>query len=134
MAKKESNFCKKCEKSKKECTCPERRRYGLYGLDVHDRDDHDGETPVEGGMTDGGAMGEAIKMPKAPGQKELGGMSSDHKKKKLQDFRAQVDDAKKRQSDQKRKDDLYMTRKKRGIKFYDAKGSGYIKDGKKQYD
>ena len=38
------------------------------------------------------------------------------KKKKFKDFTAQAKDAKKR------------------IRFYDKKGSGYIKDGKKKYD
>ena len=37
---------------------------------------------------------------------------------------------KKHLGDQKRKDELYMERKRKGIKFYDSKGSGYMKGGK----
>ena len=31
-------------------------------------------------------------------------------------------------------DELAVTRMKKGVKFYDAKGSGYLKGGKKVYD
>ena len=32
------------------------------------------------------------------------------------------------------KDKLYKTTKEKGVRFYDKKGSGYMKDGKKKYD
>jgi len=40
----------------------------------------------------------------------------------------------KRQSAKKRKDELATERMTKGIRFYDKKGSGYIRDGKKVYD
>jgi hypothetical protein len=40
----------------------------------------------------------------------------------------------KRQSAKKRKDELAAERMTKGIRFYDKKGSGYIRDGKKVYD
>ena len=81
-------------------------------------------------------MGEEVKMPRAPqdSDRDMKGISPEKKKKKLDDFRAAASDAKKRQGDQKRKDELYMERKRKGIRFYDSKGSGYMKGGKKEYD
>ena len=32
------------------------------------------------------------------------------------------------------KDKLYKTTREKGLRFYDKKGSGYMKDGKKKYD
>lgn len=32
------------------------------------------------------------------------------------------------------KEKLYKTTKEKGVRFYDKKGSGYMKDGKKKYD
>ena len=32
------------------------------------------------------------------------------------------------------KDKLYKTTKEKGVRFYDKKGAGYMKDGKKKYD
>ena len=32
------------------------------------------------------------------------------------------------------KNKLYTTTKTKGVRFYDKKGSGYMKDGKKKYD
>ena len=32
------------------------------------------------------------------------------------------------------KDKLYKTTREKGVRFYDKKGSGYMKDGKKKYD
>ena len=37
-------------------------------------------------------------------------------------------------SDRKQKDKLFVDIKKRGIKFYDKKGSGRIQGGRKVYD
>ena len=46
-----------------------------------------------------------------------------------------IRDAKeKRREQQKKSEKLYMDTKKKGVKFYDKKGTGRLKDGKKIYD
>ena len=46
-----------------------------------------------------------------------------------------VRDAKERRREQQKKSEkLYMDTKKKGVKFYDKKGTGRLKDGKKVYD
>ena len=46
-----------------------------------------------------------------------------------------IRDAKERRREQQKKSEkLYMDTKKKGVKFYDKKGSGRLKDGKKVYD
>ena len=134
---KEKKTCKKCGEEKKDCTCPEKRKKGWYGLDIRHTsdDDMDGNEPM-GSEDAGGGLGEAIKMPKAPSDadRSMKGISTEKKKKKLEAFKAQADEAKKRQRDEDRKGELAKERRTKGIRFYDAKGSGYIKGGKKEYD
>ena len=133
--------CKECKKEEKDCRCKKPGRIGWYGLEKDDKDDattdHDqmADAVTNGGM-EGGAMGEAVKMPEAPqdSDKDMQGMSTEKKQKKLSAFRAAADDAKKRQGDEDRKAELAQTRRTKGIRFYDSKGSGYIKGGKKHYD
>lgn len=135
MEEKKKSTCKKCKKDKSECECKAMRR-GYYGLGDQTHDNDDMSPEIGGEMGADGGMSEAIKMPRAPqdSDRSMKGISPEKKKKKLDDFRASADDAKKRQNDQKRKDELYIQRKKKGVKFYDSKGSGYIRDGKKHYD
>ena len=46
-----------------------------------------------------------------------------------------IRDAKERRREQQKKSEkLYMDTKKKGVKFYDKKGTGRLKDGKKVYD
>ena len=46
-----------------------------------------------------------------------------------------INDAKERRREQQKKSEkLYIDTKRKGIKFYDKKGSGRLKDGKKIYD
>jgi len=46
-----------------------------------------------------------------------------------------IRNAKERRRDQKKQSEkLYMDTKKKGVKFYDKKGTGRLKDGKKVYD
>ena len=56
----------------------------------------------------------------------------------FRDYMANVQAAKKRQQDKqdnrKKKDDAYIERVRKGIKFYDAKGSGRMVKGRKVYD
>ena len=47
------------------------------------------------------------------------------KGKKLKDVMAKGKEAKEK---------LYKTTREKGVRFYDKKGSGYMKDGKKKYD
>lgn len=138
MAKKEKR-CKECEGKGKDCKCPKKNRVGWYGL--HPDDEKEGDESMDTDMSvgsggEGGGLGESIKMPKAPSDadRSMKGISTEKKKKKLADFKAASDEAKKRQRDEDRKGELAATRRTKGIKFYDAKGSGYIKDGKKNYD
>lgn len=131
---KDKKKCKKCEENgEKSCKCPKKGYYGLerYG----DEDDHpsdDGSMDMGGG--DGGAMGESVKMPKAPTDSETQGLSTEKKQKSLDKFKNAASDAKKRQSYKDENDELAVTRMRKGIRFYDSKGSGYMKGGKKTYD
>lgn len=85
---------------------------------------------------DGGGMSEAIKMPSAPtdADKNMKDMSGEHKKKTLSAFTTAASEAKKRQKYKDENDELAVTRMKRGVRFYDKQGSGYLKGGKKTYD
>ena len=132
MAKeKKERRCKECEGMGKECKCPDKPKKGYYGLEDHDGDDAtmDPDMPQT-------TVGEAIKMPRAPqdSDRDMKGISSQKKKKKMSEFKAAVDDAKRRQGDADRKSELAHERRTKGIRFYDAKGSGYMKGGKKVYD
>jgi hypothetical protein len=51
------------------------------------------------------------------------------------EMQKRIRDAKERRRDQKKQSEkLYMDTKRKGVKFYDKKGAGRIKDGKKIYD
>lgn len=138
MAKDKKKRCKECEGMGDDCKCPDKPRKGWYGLDDHgDEDDHGSDgAAIDGGGDGGGAMGESIKMPKAPSDadRSMRDISSEKKQKKLSAFKAAADEAKKRQKYKDENDELAATRMKKGVKFYDSKGSGYIKGGKKVYD
>lgn len=144
MAKeKKEKRCKECEGQGKDCKCPPKMKKGSYGLAyIGDRhsDHHDNENPGTeenaGVSGEGGGLGEAIKMPKAPqdSDKRMQGISSEKKQKKMAEFQSAAAEAKKRQSDSDRKGELAQERRTKGIRFYDAKGSGYMKGGKKVYD
>lgn len=135
MAKeKKEKRCKECEGKGKECKCPPKSmRKGYYGLhDYNGDEEHEAITPGESLES----MGEAIKEPRKPQDSDRGmkGMSRQKKEKKMSEFKKAAEEAKKRKADKARSDELYMERRKKGVKFYDAKGSGYIRDGKKHYD
>lgn len=134
------NYCDKCGKEKKKDHKCKGMPKGSYGLGLRfsndeDRDEADMVTDANAG-DGGGAMGEAVRMPRAPqdSDKQMQGMSSEKKSKRMDEFKAASDAAKKRLGDQKRKDELYKERKTKGVKFYDSKGSGYIRQGKKHYE
>ena len=134
MAKSDKKRCKECEGMGKDCKCPKKGKGGYFGFG-RDMDDStmDPDHGIEGGEE---GMSEGIRMPKAPSDadKSMQGASRERKEKTLSAFKAAADDAKKRQANKQKNDDLYVERKRKGIRFYDAKGSGYLKDGKKTYD
>lgn len=134
----EKEFCDKCGKEKKKdhkCKGMPKGSYGL-GLRFSNEEDKDEADIVTAGEGGDGGVSEEIKMPRAPQDTDRGmkGMSKQKKEKKMSEFKAAADEAKKRQSDKKRSDELYHERRTKGVRFYDAKGSGYIKGGKKHYD
>ena len=130
--------CKECEGMGDECKCPKKSKNGRgwfgLGYDHHGNNEH-GDASGGGDMS-GGGMSEGIRMPKAPSDadKSMQGASRQRKEKTLSDFRSAADDAKKRQKYKDENDDLAVTRMKKGVRFYDKKGSGYLKGGKKTYD
>lgn len=126
--KKERKVCDNCGEHEKDCNCKYKKHAkGSYGLD--DRNSDDDESDQTNSQM--GGMDEALK---PPGHKQLDGLSKERKARKLADFQKISDEAKKRESDKKRKSDLASERRTKGVRFYDAKGSGYIKGGKKTYD
>ena len=135
MANDKKKRCKECEGMGDDCKCPKKPRKGYYGLDDHGDEDNNGydDAGIDG-SDGGGAMGESIKMPEAPSDASTQGMSTEKKTKSLEKFKAAADDAKKRKKYKDENDELAVTRMKKGVKFYDSKGSGYLKDGKKVYD
>jgi len=137
MAKEKKEKCEKCGKKHAEgSACPQPK--GSYGLAYIGRDEHDENsgTDENAGVSGEGGLGEAIKMPRAPQETDRGmkGASKEKKQRKMADFKKAADDAKKRQADKDRSDELYKERRTKGVRFYDSKGSGYIKGGKKNYD
>ena len=135
MSKKKK--CKECEGMGDDCKCPKKSKGGRggwfgYGDYDQDHDDHSGG----GGGEGGGGMGEAVKMPTAPSDADrtMKDMSSEKKKKNLDAFKSAAADAKKRQKYKDENDSLRTTTITKGVRFYDKKGSGYIKGGKKTYD
>ena len=52
----------------------------------------------------------------------------------MADAQAAKDRQKKKIEDRKKKDAQFVDTKKHGVKFYDKKGAGRIKSGKKIYD
>ena len=52
----------------------------------------------------------------------------------MADVQSAKDRQKRKQETRKQKDSSFMDRVKKGVKFYDKKGSGRIKHGKKIYD
>ena len=136
MAKKEEKRCKECEGIGKDCKCPKKGKGGYFGFD-RDMDDYTMDSGHgESGGGDGGGMSEGIKIPKAPSDadKSMKDASREKKEKTLSSFKSAVNDAKKRQKYKDENDELAVTRMKKGVRFYDKKGSGYLKDGKKSYD
>lgn len=120
--------CKKCKKSMDDCKCPKKGKKGYYGLEDHSGDDSmDMDMPQD-------SMSEALGSTREPRADKLAKMSGREKRKSLGDFKAASDEAKKRRADKDTKDRLAHERMTKGVRFYDKKGSGYLKGGKKVYD
>lgn len=126
MTKKESKKCKECKESDEDCKCPKKGKKGYYGLDLrYGRDGMDHDNPMEDGG-ESSSMGEGVVARTS--------MSGREKRKTLDDFKTAASDAQKRQSDKDTKDKLAVERMRKGVRFFDKKGSGYMKGGKKVYD
>lgn len=137
MAYEEENQCNSspegedCPKHKKKCckTEEKKRKKGMYGLD-DEEDSGDEASQENGGMPQDSANEERQLNPDT----DLKDMSSDNRKRAMDAFRERSDEAKKRKADKNKKDELASERMTKGIRFFDKKGSGYIKKGKKSYD
>lgn len=138
MAYEEENQCNStpegedCPKHKKKCckTEEKKRKKGMYGLEDHDDDGGD-----ESSQTDGGTPQDSANESREFNvDTDMKDMSSTKKQKAMDAFRERSAEAKKRKADKDKKDELTSERLSKGIRFYDKKGSGYIKGGKKTYD
>lgn len=115
------------EHEKKSCEPKgKKRKKGMYGLD--DEGDRDDATE------DNGAMPQDNTNEELNPDIHMKGMSREKKQRAMDKFRERSKEAAKRKEDKERKSDLAHERRTKGIRFYDAKGSGYIRDGKKVYD
>ena len=103
---------------------------GAYGLDKYG-DDVEDQDPEHTDSYDGSSGGESMGESLAQQQTRKAAATT----KSLAKFKERAEAAKQRQSD---KDALHKQmradRKTKGIRFSDASGKGYIKDGKKTYD
>ena len=103
---------------------------GAYGLD-REGDEVDDQDPEHTDSYDGSSGGES--MGESLAQAQVRKAAADTRS--LEKFKERAEAAQKRQSD---KDALHKKmradRKTKGIRFSDASGKGYIKDGKKTYD
>lgn len=110
--------CPKCGKR----NCKDHKpKKGYYGLEDQDRDD-DGSEDIGTSEDEGTTTSESTDL------------SGRERGKKMETFRKDRDEAAARNKDRQQKDDLKITLIKKGVRFYDKKGSGYLKGGKKTYD
>ena len=131
MAKNEKKRCKECDGMGSECKCPKKGKGGYF----NDLENDYNHSTMDYDSSDFG-VSEGIKMPKAPSDadRNMRDMSSEKRKKTLDAFQSAADDAKKRQKYKDENDKLRSTTINKGVRFYDKKGSGYLKGGKKTYD
>ena len=126
---KEEKRCKECEGKGDDCKCPDKSKkgkIGWYGLDrEHNSDD---DFTVDGHMVGGeGDMSESL------AQQQTRKAAAETRS--LAKFKQKAKEAKERQEAKK---DLHNKMKvdlrNKGVRFYDSKGSGWVKSGKKEYD
>ena len=91
------------------------------------------KNPGKAALIGAGVVGAGLLAKKALSRKK--------KKKNLKEqttfpqMQQRIRDAKERRREQQKKSEkLYMDTKRKGVKFYDKKGTGRLKDGKKVYD
>ena len=122
--------CKKCKKSKEDCTCPKKQEKGSYGLGRETGygydDDHQNPDDVDG-SSEGGGMNESLA--------QMQTRKAAAETRSLEKFKQKAKDASERQAAKKSlHDKMKSDLRTKGIRFSDAKGKGYIKGGKKTYD
>ena len=136
MANEEENQCngtpegEHCPKHKKKCckTEEKKRKKGMYGLeDEGDRDDasEDNGTMPQDNQNEAREFNVDL---------DMKDMSREKKQRAMDAFRERSKEAAKRKKEKAENDNLRMDTMKKGVRFFDKKGSGYIKDGKKKYD
>ena len=70
-----------------------------------------------------------------PEKKKIEEEIKTNRKISFPEMQKRIRDAKERRREQKKQSEkLYMDTKNKGVKFYDKKGTGRLKDGKKIYD
>ena len=70
-----------------------------------------------------------------PEKKKIEEEIKTNRKISFPEMQKRIRDAKERRREQKKQSEkLYTDTKKKGVKFYDKKGTGRLKDGKKIYD
>lgn len=114
---------------KKNCkTGDKKRKKGYYGLEDQAKKDEDATTDLDQipNSDDSSSTNEGVDMHKK--------MTGREKRRSMDDFKKQRDEAIARRKDKEERDGLRHTRMTKGIRFYDSKGSGYMKGGKKIYD
>lgn len=104
-----------CPKHGKKCckTEEKKRKKGMYGLE--DEGDRDDASEDNGSMPQDNANEELDFTPK--------------KRKAMDQFRERIAEANERKKHKDRSEPMTE-----GIRFYDSKGAGYIKKGKRSYD
>ena len=109
-------FCPKCKKRHKgKC----KTKKGSYGLGPEEVDDGVLEDEILDTASEEGSMNESYRT----------------ERKALDSFRDAAKAAKERQEKRKKENaDLVAQTRQKGVRFYDSKGSGYIRKGKKHYD
>jgi hypothetical protein len=122
---------KKCLKCGKVHEGKCKTKKGSYGLGPEEIEDDllDDEITVTG--AEEGSMNERTEFNV---DLDMKGMSDEKKQSALEKFRKNAAEAKKRKEYKDNNDKLRSETRAKGIRFYDSKGSGYIRKGKKHYD
>ena len=137
MANEEENQCtgtpsgEDCPKHGKKCckTEEKKRKKGMYGLE-----DERGSGDYDESSGDGSGSPQDSANEEFNADTDMKGMSREKKQKAMDAFRERSKEAAKRKKQKGENDNLKMDTMTKGVRFFDKKGSGYIKGGKKKYD